>query len=163
MPLSRDPDKRSRQLANLRSAPPPAPPGNRRTVTHGGYAEVARARLDAKTREVFEALAADVPLRDAAGELPRYDAAQVALLAKCLCRLEDVESYVAEFGWRDQKTGEPRTGLVELEGRLRREAADYMDALGMTPRSRAKLGLDLARSSQFDLARHWAEQGGDSE
>jgi hypothetical protein len=32
-----------------------------------------------------------------------------------------------------------------------------LDALGMTPRSRAKLGLDVQRG--FDLAKHWAEGG----
>ena len=30
---------------------------------------------------------------------------------------------------------------------MRREASDYLDALGMTPRSRAKLGLDLVRAA----------------
>jgi hypothetical protein len=35
--------------------------------------------------------------------------------------------------------------------------AKDMDALGMTPTSRAKLGLDLVRAQSFDLARQWAE------
>jgi hypothetical protein len=45
---------------------------------------------------------------------------------------------------------------VELEGRLRREVADYLDAMGMSPRSRARLGLDVGRG--FDLAQHWAQE-----
>jgi hypothetical protein len=131
-------------LANLRNAPA-APSGNRRALTHGGYATVARERLDAKVQEVFDALAADAPLRDADGSLPRADAALVRLLAECLCRLEDVSANVREFGLRDQKTKEVRPA-VEVEMRLRREAADHLDALGMSPRSRARLGLDLART-----------------
>lgn len=30
--------------------------------------------------------------------------------------------------------------------------------MGMTPRSRARLGLDVRRAGQFDLARAWAEE-----
>ena len=46
MPLSPEPRKRVRPLANLRSAPP-APRGNRRGVTHDGYVAIARERLEA--------------------------------------------------------------------------------------------------------------------
>lgn len=148
MPLSRDPAKRERQLANLRPAPP-APGGNQRSRTHGGYAAVAREQLDVKAREVFEALAADAPLRGADGGLPAADALPVRLLAECLCRLEAVGADLRDHGWRDRATGEPRP-VVELERRLRAEALDYAEALGMTPRSRARLGLDLQRG--FDLA-----------
>jgi hypothetical protein len=38
---------------------------------------------------------------------------------------------------------------------MRREASDYLDALGMTPNSRAKLGLDLQRT--VDLASAMSE------
>ena len=152
MPLSDRPEARARQLANLRTGPPAAK-GNRLAVKHGGYAAIAADRLDAKACEVFDALAADAPLREA-GELPAADSALVRLAADCLCRLEDVAANVRDFGVFDQRTGDVRPA-VELEGRLRREAADYLDALGMTPRSRAKLGLDVQRG--FDLAKHWAE------
>lgn len=100
-------------------------------------------------------MAADAPLRDDAGELPAADHVQVRLLAECLCRLEDVSRWLADFGTRDKDTGDARRSLIELEGRLRREAADHLRELGMTPASRAKLGLDVARG--FDLAKHWQE------
>lgn len=74
--------------------------------------------------------------------------------------LDDIGENVRAFGALDQKTGNVRP-VVELEGRLRREAADYLDALGMTPRSRAKLGLDVARG--FDLAQALAELPDDEE
>jgi hypothetical protein len=74
------------------------------------------------------------------------------LLAECLSRLEDVRAHLRDFGLFDQ-TKQPRPAL-EVERHLRREAADYLDALGMTPRSRAKLGVELTRT--FDLAQAMA-------
>lgn len=59
-------------------------------MTHGAYAQVVVERLEAKQREVFEALAADAPLRDPDGSLPAADGVTVRLLADVLCRLEDV-------------------------------------------------------------------------
>lgn len=155
MPLSRDPAARERQLANLkRGGHLPAPPAaNRRAVSHGGYAEIATERLDAKAREVFAALSADAPVRDAAGELPAADAVSVRLLAECLCRLDDVGAHLRDRGLFDDE-GAMRPA-VELERRLRLEAADHADSLAMSPRSRARLGVDTARA--FDLAQHWAE------
>lgn len=163
MPLSRDPDKRSRQLANLRSAPA-APSGNRRALRHGGYARIAAERLDEKVAEVFDALVADAPLRDADGGLPEVDHAAVHLAAEALCRLEDVRADVALRGVVDQRTGGVRP-VVELERRLRLEALDYLEALGMTPRSRSRLGLELmrTRSAGEQLEDHLADRyGGDA-
>jgi len=140
---SSDPRKRERQLANLRVGPPAAS-GNRLALRHGGYAAIVHERLEAKALEVFDALAADV--------------AQVRLLSEALCRLDAVSADVTSFGLLEQRG--KRRGQVrpaaELEGRLRREVADHLDALGMTPKSRARLGLDLQRS--FDLATHWAQE-----
>lgn len=152
--LSSDPRKRERQLANLAPRRPPPPEGNRRAVSHGAYARVLTERLEAKAAEVFAAVAADAPVRAQDGSLPAADAVPARLLAECLCRLEDVGSHLRDRGLFD-KDGGVRPA-VELEGRLRREAADHADALGMTPRSRAKLGLDLAKS--FDLAQAWAQE-----
>ncbi|UTI62637.1 hypothetical protein NBH00_14855 [Paraconexibacter antarcticus] len=125
-------------------------------MKHGAYAVIAAERVDAKVREVFDALAADAPLRASDGGLPAADGAMVRLAAEVMCRLDDVTGYLGAKGWMDEK-GNPRTIVLELEGRLRREAADHLDALGCSPRSRAKLGLDVARSQAFDLAQHWAE------
>jgi len=155
VPLSPDPTKRQRQLANLVPGARTAPPGNRRAVRHGGYASIAAYRLEAKVHEVYEALAADAPLRDADGELPRADAVAVRLLAEALCRLDSIADYLGRHGWQGDD-GAPRPA-VELEAKLRREVADHLDALGMTPRSRSRLGVDLARSR--DLATEWATEG----
>lgn len=143
-PLSGDPDARSRQLANLRPGARTAPAGNQRALSHGAYAAITRERLDSKVAEIADALAADAPLRDGDGGLPASDGVAVRLLAECLVRLESVSEYLHRKGW-EADDGEPRPA-VEVEARLRREAADFLDSLGMTPRSRAKLGLDTARS-----------------
>ena len=146
MPLSDDPAKRERQLANLRPGARPAPLGNQRTRRHGGYARVRREEVEARAEDLFLALAEDAPLRDPDGELPAVDTAAVHLLAQTLVRLERVTVYLDATGLFDQKTGEPRHAILDLEARLRREAASMLDRLGMTPAARARLGLDLARS-----------------
>lgn len=153
---------------------PPPEKGNRRAVTHGAYAKVAPERLDAKADELFEALAADAPVREADGGLPAADTVAVRLAAETLCRLEDVRAFISEVGVFDtakhhkakRRKKEPRGSrrrrsvdpmrAVEMEDRLVRRLMDQLDSLGMTPRSRAKLGLDQAR--QMDLAREWADK-----
>lgn len=137
------PEGREAQLANLRPAPPP-PLGNQRPRQHGGYSIVDRERLDARAKTIFDTLAADAPLRDGEGGLPVADRAVVALLAECLCRLEDVTAWLNEHGLMDSR-GRVRPA-VDLEARLRKEAAGYMRDLGMTPTARARLGLDLTRT-----------------
>jgi hypothetical protein len=144
VPLSRDSAARARQLANLRKTPPPTPEGNRRAVKHGGYAAVARERLDAHVRSIYEALAADVPLRDGRGELPAADHALVVLLAKCLARLEDVEANVSAYGVLDESTDDVRPA-AKLERELRAEAASYLDRLGMSPKARVAIGVAVAQ------------------
>jgi hypothetical protein len=156
--LSTDPAKRERQLANLRrGGKPPAPDQeNRRAATHGGYARIALDRLEDRRLEIFEALASDAPVREGDGGLPAADGVIVGLLAECLCRLEDVSGHIRDRGLFDRK-GRLRPA-VELEARLRREAADHAASLGMTPSSRARLGVDLARMQQVDLAQRWAAE-----
>lgn len=152
MPLSADPMKQARQLANLkRGGAPSAPAGNRRAVTHGAYANVLTDRLDAKVAEVFAALAADAPVKDTDGMLPAADGAMVRLLAAALCRLDDIGDYLRDRGLRDGKQ-RLRVNELDLERRIRAEAADYAAAMGMQPRARAALGLDLARAQRTTLA-----------
>jgi hypothetical protein len=142
-------------LGNLRRGGPPAPIGNHfHQGTHGGYRVVVQAALDAKARQVFEAISADAPLRGEDGGLPSHDAVVVRLLADCLCRLDSVGAWLAGR-WA---TTEARPAL-ELEMRLRTQALDLAESMGMTPRSRSRLGLDLKRVESFDLARQWAEEG----
>lgn len=140
-PLSSDPQRRAAQLANLRQGETRPDPTNARK--HGGYGAVARRDLEAKTAEVYEAIGEDLPLRDAAGEIPAHDAAAVRMLAEVLCRLESVSEFLNRRGW-ETDDGDPRPA-VEVERRLRSEALDWMRELGLTPASRSKLGLDQMR------------------
>src|SRR5688572_5011598 len=119
MPLSNRRAARARQLANLASRPPAAPPGNQRARRHGGYAAIARGRLESRTEEIFAALSADAPLRQD-DDLPAADAALVRLAAEALCRIDVVSAYLHAHGLLDEK-GNVRPA-AELEGRLRREA-----------------------------------------
>jgi hypothetical protein len=136
--LSSDPAKRANQLANLKRGGTIAPLGNRRSRKHGAYATIAIERLDAKTREVLDALADDLPLRDSDGSVPASDVPLLRLLADVLCRLDDIGAWLSAHGWQDAK-GEPRQ-VVDVESRLRREAATYLEALGCSPASRVRLG-----------------------
>lgn len=158
MPLSRNPYARRRQLANLTSRPPAPPADNARARKHGGYGKVARERMERKVAEVYTAISEDAPLRDPDGELPAPDAAMVRLLAECLCRIESIGAYLRDHGLIDPKTKAPRESVIYLEARLQNNASDYLDALGMSPRSRARLGLDLRRSEAFDLAEFWSRE-----
>jgi len=133
-------------LANLRNAPPPPPVGNRRAVRHGAFAALPAERVDAKVEQVAAALAEDAPVRAVDGGLPAADAVIVRQLAETLCRLDDIAEYLLRRGWEDD-SGKPRP-VLEYEGRLRGHVLDLLRELGMTPRSRAALGLDLARSAR---------------
>jgi hypothetical protein len=130
-------------LANLRRGGNPAPKGNQRHRTHGGYAPVAVDRLREKEREVFAAIGEDLPLREADGSPPAADALAVSLLAETLCRVDSVRGYLDRRGFEDAD-GELRPA-VALEARLRSDALAVAKELGLTPRSRMALGLDLVR------------------
>jgi hypothetical protein len=143
-------------LANLKpfkAAGVSAGPGDQRALRHGGYREIAEAELDEKARSIFAALSADAPLRDGDGGLPSHDAVVVRLLADCLCRLDSLSAWLAGR-WA---TDAARPAL-ELEMRLRSQALDLAESMGMTPRSRARLGLDVQRAASFDLAQHMAAE-----
>ena len=141
MPLSNDPAKRARQLANLKRAPA-APAGNVRAVRHGALRRVLdSADLDAAEQRIRDALRDDLVLYDASDE------AIIRALADTLCRLDSLADYFRRRGIEDSK-GALREGALDLERRLRAQALDLAGELGMTPRSRLALGLDLVRTEQ---------------
>lgn len=143
MALSKDPKKRSKQLANLKP-PTPAPKGHKRRMTHGAKAQPDATRLAAIEEEIRGAL----PVRDPHGHAPTHDLAAVKLLGIALARLETVTAYVNEHGVFF--SGGRLRPAAEHEQKLIERAANLLDRLGMTPTSRVKLGLDLVRAE--DLA-----------
>jgi hypothetical protein len=157
-PLSDRADARSRQLANLKRGGNPVPGGNRIAETHGAYSQIAKAELDGKLAEIHDALALDAPVREVDGGLPAADGPVIRLAAEALCRLDRIGEYLERRGWQDD-SGKPRP-VLDYEARLRGHALDLLKELGMTPASRAKLGLDLVRTA--DLASQWAAEGDQS-
>jgi hypothetical protein len=154
VPLSGDPDARGRQLANLRRGG--HHPNGTQRIEHGAYMRVLdQADLDAAERRVLDALAADAPVRAAGGGLPAADATAVRLLADVCVRLDGVRDFLRRRGLENER-GQLRESVLDLERRLRVEAAGHASALGMTPASRLALGLDLART--VDLAQQWAAE-----
>jgi len=145
-PLSSDLEKRAKQLANLTAKPPPPPEGNVRALVHGGRARVASlVAAGTWTAAILAELEAEAPLRDADGGLPAHDRQLVELLASALARLQAVTS------WLDTRPAVDEQGrpwpAEDVAHRLRREIAGHLDALGMTPKSRAALGVDLVRAA----------------
>jgi hypothetical protein len=152
-PLSSDPDKRAVQLANLRPTPPPA--GNVRALKHGAKARQATLIAAGSWSErIYAELEAEAPLRAADGGLPAADRQAVELLASVLARLQAAKAWLDTRPAADEK-GRPWP-VADDERRLIREAGRLLDQLGMTPRSRAALGLDLIAT--VDLARAWANE-----
>jgi len=170
-PTSADPVRRERQLANLKRGGAPAPAGNKRAESHGAYSAIARSELDEKAAAIYDALAGDAPVREYDDTLPAADAPAVRMLADALCRLDKIGGYVERRGWQDD-TGKPRP-VLEYEARLRSHSLDLLKELGMTPASRAKLGVDLARgvdalkdaetkAARERLDKRWADLDGEA-
>lgn len=144
MPLSRDPGARARQLANLRKGDT-RPVGNGNARTHGAYAEITEDQLRDHELRIFEALAADAPVRAPDGSLPREDTLIVRQLAESLVRLQRISTHLIAKGM-EREDGSLRPA-VELELRVRGHVLDLCRELGMTPKARAALGVDLVRAA----------------
>lgn len=144
MPLSRDPEKRARQLANLRPAPA-APAGHSRSLVHGGRAEVLFRDVSDAVRELLDVLGELAPVRDPDGSLPAADAVAVERAARALKRYRHLAGWLDLHG-RLTDAGDVKPAS-EYELRAERELAAALAELGMTPASRAKLGLDLQRAA----------------
>jgi hypothetical protein len=146
-PLSKDPSARERQLANLRGSPS----GEQRALSHGGYAPLSPDELDDQERAIYAELAAAAPVRTADDGLPQHDAMLVTLAAECRGQLIKVSANIRDCGMfvaRGKRKGEVRN-VVDLSARLRREMSGYLQELGMTTASRAKLGVDVKRAESI--------------
>jgi hypothetical protein len=103
--------------------------------------------------EIRDALADAAPVRDQAGELPAADEATV-LAARALCRVRRVEAWCDMHGYLDERTGDVKPAVRYLE-QATRTANELLASLGMNPRSRMRLGVDLQR---IDLASAMSEE-----
>lgn len=147
MPLSNDPELRKRQLANLKRGDSGTPKGEPSTrLTHGGRSVLLFRDVEAEIAELMEALGETVPVRDPDGSVPTADMVAVEFAARALKRYRHLASWIDAHGWLDEKTGKPKP-VYEYEQQALRSATAAIEALGMTPTSRAKLGLDLQRTA----------------
>jgi hypothetical protein len=106
---------------------------------------VTEAELESKTLAIYEAIAADAPVRAEDGGLPSHDTLVVRMLAEVMVRRERVRLEELRHGF-EAPDGKLR-GVVEYGLRLDAQALEITKELGMTPRSRAALGLDLMRAT----------------
>ena len=82
------------------------------------------------------------------------DQITLGLMSVCLRRIQQCEEYLDKVGSLTNAKGQVRP-VVDLLVKLLKEARSYCETLGLTPSSRAKLGVDVART--FDLAAAFAE------
>lgn len=160
MPTSKDPKKRARQLANLRTGPP-ARQGNQLARQHGSYAEVTAEDRAGEVEMIFEALAADAPIRGADGGLPAADSVVVEMLAENRVRRKRVNLEELRHGIED-RNGQIRS-IVQFGWRLDEQALRLCSELGMTPAARARIGVDVVKglSAAERLEDHLARTYGD--
>lgn len=126
--------------------------GNVEGRTHGLYAPLSTS---GRATEIADSLREVVPARAPADE------AAIALLANILARVESAHAYLAERGLMDSR-GTPRSLLKHLST-MENTASRLFRDLGLTPLSRAQLGLDVARARGEALRSHLAEHYGEGE
>lgn len=134
-------------LANLIPGGATAPIGNLRALKYGGRSVVAMTPTDDDLLEIIDALAATAPVRDQDGRLPATDEAAVEIAARALKRWRSVVTWHDMHGRIDDKGNERSSARYELDAE--RQLMRALDALGMSPAARARLGVDLARSASL--------------
>jgi hypothetical protein len=102
--------------------------------------------VEAEIAELMEALGETVPVRDPDGSVPAADLAAVEYAARALKRYRHLWGWCEAHGRIEERTGKVKAA-AEYELQAERSLANALDALGMTPTSRAKLGLDLQRTA----------------
>jgi hypothetical protein len=107
-------------------------------------------KLAPRAGEIAREIAQLVPASSAA------DGPTIALLSIVLTRVELATDYLDRNGLFDAR-GRPRP-IVKLVSSWENTAARLLDQLGMSPTSRARLGLDVARARGEALRAHVAER-----
>lgn len=107
---------------------------------HGCYAVDIPARARALADELRALLPASSPSDDPT----------VALVAMVLARIETANAWLDENGLMDAR-GAPRP-ILRVLSTWENTAARLLDRLGLTPTSRAALGLNIARAHEAGIA-----------
>lgn len=124
--------------------------GNTRAMTHGVRATLA---LQPRTQELANYLVEIVP------GFAESDFPSVWTLAGVLAQIEAGRAYIAEHGMLDKK-GRPQPVMTTLTT-LQNTAHRMTESLGLTPASRAKLGLDVAKGQSLAAEMEAARQAGE--
>jgi hypothetical protein len=152
VPLSNDPVRRERQLANLRPRPanlkPGAgqwEPGHAPVLTHGLRSRrPSQDVMDPMLDQVIEDLEAKVPVRDKAGDVPAW--LREECWAAGIKKLQVIRCarYLAQRGETDGRGNlrPENEGLVEATEAYERS----LDRLAMTVGAHMRAGADLART-----------------
>ena len=115
--------------------------GNQLALKHGGDAVL---RLTPRSVEIADGLREIVPASSPSDE------PTIRLLALVLARIETANEWLAENGIFRNRRGDPQPVLKALST-WENTAARLADRLGLTPTSRAALGLDLARAHEAGI------------
>lgn len=140
--------KNPKSLANLRQAPP-AEKDNGRAMQHGLAAKLP-VNMPPEAEALQEVIRAAIPVRGSDGQAHPADEPYIANAARFWAKVNRANDWLDEHSWFGED-GELRPVVAELrkhEDQLTR----YLDQLGMTPTSRARLGLDLARTADLATA-----------
>ncbi|MGI8804342.1 MAG: hypothetical protein ACR2IN_01350 [Thermoleophilaceae bacterium] len=119
-------------------------------MRHGGLTTPSAEEV-APIEQELEQIMAAAPLRDSNGEVPISDRHWARELAADIWRLRRVRLWLDMHGALDEKTGNVKPAAA-LELKLSQHVREGLEAMGMTPRSRARLGLDLQRTADLATA-----------
>jgi len=149
MPLSSDPDKRARQLANLRPGAGGWAPGATSALKSGLRSRApSPAVIDPILDQVLEALEARVPIRDERGEIPSWLREQAWATAIKKLQVLRCAQWLALNGDTDAhgRLRPENDGLVRATEGFERS----LERMAMTVKSHLSAGLTLRRT--VDLA-----------
>jgi hypothetical protein len=147
-PISGDPAARARQIAALRPGAGAARPGEMRGLRHGGRSQLLVADVESEVRELMEALGEAAPVREH-GELPLADVAMVETAARSLKRYRHLAAWLDLHGRLTEKGDVKPAAKLELQAEASLTRA--LDALGMSPASRARIGVSVAAVESYTM------------
>lgn len=144
MPMTTNAAARERSLKNLKK-PKGAQKGQQAALKNGSRARKPVGDIGAAREELRDALATAAPLRDREGNLPRADEIAVEVVAAALARYRFMQSHLERLT-PFTSGNRLRFTLVRELRRTEKQLLAELAELGMTPRGRAALGLDVARA-----------------
>lgn len=156
-PLSPDDEARARQLANLQSGEhadnlTPGAGQERAALAntrHGAYSAALLANVEAEVAELRDALGEAAPVREPDGTVPSADLVTLEVAARALKRYRHLSTWLDLHGRIAEDTGEVKPA-AKLELDAERRLTSALETLGMSPSSRAKLGVSLAKVATLE-------------